>query len=504
MTLSAVLQADDYHTAFWLTLGWLMHLWSFFMVCVHCLRTRREATSALLWIFLSWSFPIVGPILYLTIGVDRLPDKGLTKLLADREFLEARRSRTGEALPLAYWHRTRVAMVAPPRGEPAHALWAGIDAILRDNPFMAGNAVTPLVTGVEAYPAMLAAIESATDHIHLQSFIIARDQTGRRFMNALARKAREGVRVRILFDRFGSTGAALSGFFRRYRRTPNMRIVGWTQVNPLRRQYQLNLRNHRKLLIVDGCRAFCGGINLHDENIGDNSHQPIRDYHFDVRGPFVHELQFSFLQDWYFMTREDPDTLLCAACFPALPTVGTAQARLANSGPTSTMETIADIFFMAITQATRQLLIVTPYFAPPHDIVRALRAAALRGVDVRLIVPLHNNHVYAGLAGRSLYEELLESGVRIFERRPPFMHAKAVLVDDTMAIVGTANWDVRSLHLNYETNMIVHDEIFVNALKRIVLEDEHMSREVNLATWCLRPRYARIAENLCALLTPAL
>jgi cardiolipin synthase A/B len=488
----------------WIALGWGLHSFCFLMVCVHCLRTRREATSALLWMFLAWSFPVVGPFLYLTLGVDRLPDKGLRKLLADREFLAARRARTGADLPLAFWQQLRQAMVTTPSDPAARALSGAMDGILRNHPLLGGNQVTALVTGDEAYPAMQAAIEAATDHIHLQSFIIRNDNTGRHFLNTLLKKAHHGVRVRILYDRFGSTHAVLHGFFRRYRHKPNLQIVGWTQVNPLRRRFQLNLRNHRKLLVVDGKHAFCGGINLHDENVGSPARQPIRDYHFEIRGPFVHELQFSFMQDWYFMTREDPAALLCASCFPSVPPAGSAQIRLANSGPTSSMETIADIFFMAVTQATRQLLIVTPYFAPPRDIVRALRCAALRGVDVRLILPLRNNHVYAGLAGRSLYEELLEAGVHIFERHPPFIHAKALIVDDAMAIVGTANWDVRSLRLNYETNLVMHDENLINALKRIVLDDEARSRQVDLAAWRRRPRSARIAENLCALLTPAL
>lgn len=488
----------------WVTAGWAMHLWCLSMVCIHCLRQRREATSAILWMFVSWSFPVIGPVLYLMFGVDRLPDKGIRKYIADHQLIEERQARAGTSLPMAYWHHVVEAMAGPPEDELARTSNQNMGRILVDHPLIGGNRLKPLVTGDEAYPAMLAAIEAATDHIHLQSFIIDPDTIGKQFMDALAERARNGVTVRVLYDRFGSTTAVFRRFFHRYRNIPNLSIVGWTQVNLLRRQFQVNLRNHRKLLIVDGMRAFCGGINLQAANASRDGASPIRDYHVHIAGPFVHELQFSFMQDWFFMTRAHPEGLLCERYFPQQKPLGRAMLRLVNSGPTLDMQTITEVFFMAVTQARRQVLIVTPYFAPSQDIIRALRSAALRGVDVRLIVPLKNNHIYAGLAGRAHYGDLLAAGVHVFERPPPFIHAKALIVDDAMAIVGTANWDVRSLRLNYETSVAVYDDRFVNELKRIVIEDEAKSREVDLTAWRMRPIHRRMAENLCALMTPVL
>ena len=165
---------------------------------------------------------------------------------------------------------------------------------------------------------------------------------------------------------------------------------------------------------------------------------------------------------------------------------------------------MTDVFFAAIVAARRRLLAVTPYLVPTPDIVRAFRSAGLRGVDVRLVVPQKSNHLYAGMAGRALYDELLSAGVRIFERRPPFTHAKALIVDDELAVVGTANLDVRSLRLNYELNLAVYDETFINTLKRIVLDDIALSDEVILAAWRRRPPARRLAENFCSLLTPML
>jgi cardiolipin synthase len=159
---------------------------------------------------------------------------------------------------------------------------------------------------------------------------------------------------------------------------------------------------------------------------------------------------------------------------------------------------------MAVTQAQKQLLIVSPYFVPSPDILRALRSAAIRGVDIRIIIPAKNNHIYAGWAARALYEELLQVGVRIFERTGAFIHAKAMLIDDRIAFVGSANWDIRSLRLNYETIMGVHDDAFANALKRIILDDEAQSTEVTEAVWGDRPALNHLAENACLLLSPIL
>lgn len=481
-----------------------LHILLFFMVSLHCLYRRREASSALLWIFLAWMLPVVGPLLYLFFGIYRVPLKAWHKKEAEQEFLQERRALEEDALPLAYWRAVHEGEATEPDTPLGRDLNHAMDQFLKEDPLLGGNAITPLVGGEEAYPLMLDSIRAARHHIHLQTFILGADEVGRRFMDLLAAKAREGVTVRLMYDSFGSTYAILRFFFRQYRHIPNLRLVPWTQSNVLKRRFQVNLRNHRKVLIVDGREAFTGGLNLARNNLEHKGTPAIRDYHFHLRGPIVQELQYAFLRDWNFMTDDDPGTLLHAQHFPHLEPVAKAKIRVVNSGPSSALETITDVIFAMIVSARRQLIAVTPYFVPTPDILRALRFAALRGVDVRLIVPARSNHIYAGLAGQALYEELLEAGVRIFERRSPFMHAKALLVDDEVALVGTANLDVRSLRLNYETNLVVFDAACINALKRIVLEDLAMSDPLTLPVWRQRPLYRRWLENFCNLLTPIL
>lgn len=489
----------------WLATGSLLHLLAFLLVCIHCLQNRREeAASTLLWIFLAWSFPIFGPLLYVSFGVDRLTPRGDFKNAQNARFSALRKARVN-ALPLAYWHAINADSIKAALSVGSDIeLNQAIDTIAPDYPLLAGNDISPLINGDEAFPAMLALIDQARHHIHLQSFIIHNDPVARTLFEHLSVKAREGVTVRVLYDRFGSTQATLTGFFRRYRKVPNMSIEGWTQANPLRRRFQVNLRNHRKVLITDGRCACFGGINISEENTTRDGLSAIRDYHFRVCGPVVQQLQYAFLQDWFFMSGEEPEKLLNGTCFPSITHEGDMSARVINSGPASNLQTIADVFFMAIAQAHKQILIVTPYFVPTADLLRALRCAALRGVEVRLIVPEKNNHFYAGWASHAYYEGLLAAGVRIFHRRPPFMHAKAILIDGHIAIIGTTNWDVRSLRLNYETSMLICDEGFSNSLKRLILEDESVSTEITLAQWQQRPHWHHLVENASSLLSPVL
>ena len=210
------------------------------------------------------------------------------------------------------------------------------------------------------------------------------------------------------------------------------------------------------------------------------------------------------MRDWYFMTDENPEDLLQAVYFPHVASAGTAMVRQVNSGPDSERGAIADVFFAAIVAARRQILAVTPYFVPTPAIVHALKSAAHRGVDVRIIVPKRSNHMVAGLAGCALYEELLNAGVRIFERQPPFIHAKALVVDDSFTFVGTANLDARSFRLNYETNLAVFDDAFANEVKHIMLDDLAQSDELSLADWRARPVSRQMLENLSFLMMPVL
>jgi cardiolipin synthase len=483
-----------------LTLGTIAHLAIFAAISFHCLQRRRNASSTILWIAVAWSFPFLGPLLYISFGIDRVGDRGHLKLLANNQILESRKN-TQNAAPRAYWHNLEEAPAANRFQEKFNR---GMDALIPDHPALAGNRIEPLVDGDEAYPKMLAAIRSAREHIHLQSFIIGHDKVGREFVQALTEKAAEGVQIRLLYDRFGSTWAHLGGLFRTLEKFDCVRVAGWTQANPLKRQFQINLRNHRKCLVIDGKTVFFGGINIAANNKSRPAQPAIHDYHFRAQGPIVQEFQYAFLRDWFFITKEAPERLLTETHFPKTEPAGKTVMRLLNTGPSNSDEVAVEAVFNSIVLAKQQILAVTPYFVPPPEILRALRSAALRGVDVRLVVPAANNHVYVYYASRALYQEMLDAGVRIYERQKPFSHAKALLIDGKFSLVGTANLDMRSLHLNYETMTAVFSESFTDRMKEIVHSDISLSNEVRTAEWQNRPLRTRVFENFAALMSPVL
>lgn len=489
----------------WPVLAWGVQVVAGVCVTVHVLRAPRESSSALLWIFLAWSLPFLGPLFYLGFGVNRVSYKALLRESADKILQQKRNGIEHHVEMRSYWRGLHDARCSEPAHDVERELNRILNGLLPDHPLMEGNQLTPLVDGDEWYPRLFEVIEQAESSIHVMSFIFNGDQVSWQLMDLLEKKARSGVRVRLMYDRFGSTLGLVRGLFRHYRKVPNLTIVGWTQANPLKRQFQINLRNHRKIIVVDGNRAFFGGLNFADYHWSETCTIPIRDYHFELLGPSVLELQYTFMRDWYFMTGESPELLLDKKYFPPEKHTGPTCMRLINAGPNlAGGEVLTDSFFAAIAAAKKQVLLVTPYFVPNHDILRVLRIAALRGVDVRLLVPKKSNHLCAGWAGRGLYEELLESGVRIFERRPPFMHAKALMIDDCFTMVGSANVDIRSLRLNYETNMGVYCSDFASRFKEVLLADFALSDELNFSDWQQRSRIRRVLENFCLLMKPVL
>jgi len=483
--------------AFWL------HLLLFLAVGFDCLRHPRDPRSTLAWLFATWALPVLGAVLYLTIGITRVREKAWRKHRSDQDFRSNRNFQERETHPLAYWRGVRDAMLAQPADQEGRVLNGFLDRVAPDHPLLGGNTAQILVDAAAAFPDMFSAIRGARNHIHLQSFIIGADETGRALMEALSERAAAGVQVRVLYDEFGSAQARLHGLFHHYANRPGLQIVRFTQANLLKHQFQLNLRNHRKILVVDGVTGFVGGMNFYDVYRARDGYQPTHDYHFRVAGPAVLELQYSFLRDWYYMTDEPPEQLLTPVYFPHTPAAGSMAMRLLNNGPTaSESEALMDALFAVIMGARRQVLIVTPYFVPPPEIRRALRTAALQGVDVKVLVPAVNNHRSVQFASRALYDELLGAGVRIFEQPPPFLHAKALLVDDGIALIGSANFDMRSFRLNYETGLIIFDRLFTTELKRVVLDDFARGNEITLPGWRQRPLIHRLVENFCSLLSP--
>ncbi len=480
----------------------LIHYAIAVVITLFLLSREREPLSTVLWIFLIFSFPVIGVITYWLLSVNRIPApialKRRTHALCDAQSNRALRfaSRLNR-----YEERHR--LKTPPTTTPSIITFNRMfNRAYTFEPLLTGNAITLLDQPEAAINQMVDAINHAAKHIHLSSFIISDDPAGRTLMQALHQAATRGVTVRVLYDAVGSFKSCLSGLFRRYPH-PNLHVHPFAHKGRFWWLRQENTRNHRKLLIIDAEQAFTGGVNIHADYFAIPGHPPIRDHHFHLTGPIVATIQQTFIKDWIFTTGT-PITAT-ANLIAEITSPANQAIRLVNSGPTETDYDNANILFTgAIAAAQKSILIVTPYFIPTAEIKRALILAAYRGVTIKILVPKANNHPMIAAASRAYYKKLLKVGIRIFQRHPPFIHTKSLIVDDDLSIVGSANIDPRSMNLNYESNLVVYDSTFADQLKASLATDLAQSDELHYAAWRKRPKYIRIFENLCNLLHPNL
>ena len=398
----------------------------------HALLRKRDVPACIGWIGLAWLAPTWGALIYFMFGINRVERRA-------RRLTRARRDRRRTPYLPVYEIADHLAPLERAVREISNRLAEG------------ETAVAVFRNGDEGYPAMLAAIEGARASIGLSTYIMRDDAVGRRFVEALAAARARGVEVRVLIDGIGS------GYFppivRRLRREGVPVDLFMHSALPWRMPF-LNLRNHKKLLVLDGTVGFAGGLNISAANLlADDPPAPVSDTHFRFEGPLVAQLTDDFARDWSFTTDED---LQGEAWFPELRGRGSAAARVITSGPDQDFEKIQLVLLEAIACAKSSIKLMTPYFLPSDEIVTSLALAAVRGVKVDVIVPSRSDHRFVDLAMRAHIAPLLERGVRFWSGPPPFNHSKLFVVDREWCLVGSANWDTRSLRLNFELNVEVH------------------------------------------------
>ncbi|HEY6982604.1 phospholipase D-like domain-containing protein [Reyranella sp.] len=456
----------------------LAHLVIAGWVTIHVLLYKRNVGAAISWMGIAWLSPFVGGLLYFAMGVNRVKRR-------------ARRLRSERS------HLFVVDQTTPgdPGAGPLTPLEYAIGR-LTGLPAESGNHAELLRNGDETYPAMLAAIDAAERSVGLASYIFRDDLAGRPFIEALARAKQRGVQVRVLLDGIGS-GYFVNEAYRSLReaQVPVARFLH--SYFPWRMPF-LNLRNHRKLMIVDGRTAFVGGINIGRENLlASKPPHPVRDTHFRIEGPVVEQLAEVFADDWLFTTGEklgDEDW------FPDLDAAGDVVARAITSGPDEDLEQIEFVALHAISCARRSIRIVTPYFLPPEVLTTALGLAAMRGIAVDIVVPEESNHIVLDWARRVPMRTLLEAGCRVWLLPPPFDHSKLMTIDDTWSLIGSANWDTRSFRLNFELNVEIQNPGFARRLA----EATHTGRRLDLATLDADPLPLRLRNSAARLLQPYL
>lgn len=455
---------------------------------------RKEPSSTIAWILMLVFLPVVGTLLFLMFGRDRVR-------------WPARRKRELDALVRAQVAEARDEpddagrSSTPPASRLERALFE-VGARLTHQRATGGNKVDVLTDGNATYDAIGAAIDAARHHVHAQYYLIRDDATGRWFRDRLAAAARRGVIVRLLMDGFGCFALG-----RRWRR-PLLRAGAKVGVFLPMRSVLLqpvNLRNHRKIVVVDGELAFTGGFNVGDEYRGRMPGVGAwRDVHLRIEGPAAAELQRVFFQDWAFATAE---AIGAREYFPKTPTArGDATIAIVQSGPDTRTEAIHRLFFGAIAGAEREVLVTTPYFVPTESLLVAMEVAAMRGVDIKLVLPMpgHSNHTVTMHAGRSFYAPLLESGVGVLEYELGMVHAKTLVADGQVSLVGSANMDLRSFRLNFEVHALVHHAATAAALCEAFAGYEARSVRVDLATWQARAWTLRLKEGAARLVSPLL
>ncbi|MCB9994118.1 MAG: phospholipase [Hyphomicrobiaceae bacterium] len=455
-------------------------------VTLHVLLRRAEVRSSIAWIGLAWLSPFLGSAIYLAFGVNRVARRGsriglaapgADKGLAAQKALEVLGAKTSEGiLSLA---RT---------GDSISGL-----------PLVKGNDLTLYRNGDEAYPAMLAAIASAKGSVALLSYIFRDDAVGQRFADALIAARRRGIEVRVLVDGIGS-GYLRSPITERLR-------AGGVEVRRFLHEWLpwkmpfINLRNHKKILVVDGTIGFTGGMNISLENTMHEGQLAVQDVHAKVLGPVVGQLMMSFAEDWAFSSGE---RLNGEAWWPVLKRAGKVTMRGISSGPDESLGSAEMILAGAIEQATERIRIVTPYFLPEDRLFETLRRAALRGVAVEIVVPAESNHFYFGWAMMAHLSSFSLDGINCHLSAQPFDHSKLVSIDGAWAGLGSANWDARSMRLNFEFLLECYGDPAVAQIDRMI--DEKIVRSTRLTRSMLAGRsgLVKLRDASARLLLPYL
>lgn len=454
----------------------------------HAMLFKRDSRSALVWTTLNLALPLIGPFLYWCLGINRISRRA-------RSWQESGRWLTHTELP-------PLQQPSPPlelQGAASHLsdlkLLADrvVSTSLKD-----GNRITAYIDGDQAYPAMLVAIRRARETINLSSYIFDADGIGADFVEHLKQAAGRGVQVRIIIDALGEKYSRLSP-----RRAFRKSAVMLERYLPLRHGAYINLRNHRKLLIIDGQEAFTGGMNIRSCHMAPSSSSPdsVHDMHFSVTGPVVADLQKTFLGDWYFVTGiklDDP------CFFPSIEPQGNALVRSIADGPDREFRKIEQIIKGALASARKHVYIMTPYFIPDREMISSLITASLRGVDIRIVLPGCNNLFFVHWASRALLWELLVNGIRVFYQPPPFVHTKLLLVDNIWTMVGSANLDTRSLKLNFELNLSIFDSEFSATIHRHFEKAFTASREIDHLELEQSPLPVKLRDNFAKLFSPYL
>lgn len=476
-----------------LLIGWSVLLFDVAATLAVLYFERKDMARAAPWLIAVFLGSFVGFAFYLLFGFDYFKSRHfklkagqdrriLKKIVSEQELgLDLQEQKNGDE------RMGRLISVA-------RMLLMDNDAFLTSK-----NRVEVFTDGAALYDRLLNAIASARHHIHVEYYLIRDDEAGRKLLELLTKKATEGVEVRFLYDNMGNrlkkkwyrglveAGGRTSGFYK----SP-IAFVG----------FRVNYRNHRKIVVVDGTVGFVGGFNIGEEYLGDGPLGYWRDTAIELQGDGVKALQLRFMLDWNFATKEDLGYR--EAYFPIVDMKEGPLVQVVNGGPDTPWEPVKLQYMKMVNIARKSIYIQTPYFIPDESLLDSVRMAALSGVDVRIMIPSKPDHPLVYWGSLSYVGELLETGAKAYRYEGGFLHAKTVVVDDLCASIGTTNWDIRSFKSNFESNVVVYEEAFVEQQRRIFERDLQRSRELTKEEYAKRGRVIRTKEALARLFSPLL
>lgn len=463
----------------------VLYIYAAVVVVVMILLENRSPVKTLSWIMIMIMFPIVGIIIYAFFGQDfrRRKIVNYKRKLLNPISNDAQNLEDIKQFDIPVHSQKLITML---HNNSRAELYSGAN-------------IDVYTSGTETFESLFRDIENAKAHIHVEFYIIVNDEVGRKFLDLLSKKAKEGVRVRVIYDYFG--GWTITKKILRQLRADGVYIQPFLPADSVFGFSRINYRNHRKIVVVDGKIGYTGGLNVAERYRKGNSLGLWRDTFIRVTGTAVHGLQNIFLNDWNFVDKKDVND---EKYYPTSEDCGTAYMQSVMSGPDTDWENIMQGVVTAISNAVKFVYIHTPYYLPTESLMTAIETAALSGIDVRIMIPERNDNRLVAAASRSYMRRLLDVGVRVYFYKRNFLHSKAIVIDDEISIVGTANMDVRSYEQNFEVAAFIYHEQTAQLLKKKYEEDMEDCRELNINIWKHRSRWIKLKESVARLFSPLL
>jgi cardiolipin synthase len=482
----------------WLLTFEIIYVTIVLLVIMRVLYDTRSGAKALAYILFILLLPGIGMLFYFSFGVNYRKHKLYSKKIVENEVLLQKIN--------THLHNYSEKMLQSARLSPEYNTLARFIYNSTSSPITGNDSVKLLLNGEEKFPELLRTMQGAQSHIHLEYYIYENDETGNAIADVLIDKAKQGVEVRFMYDDFGSH--ALGKQFINRLEEAGVETAPFYKIKWYALASRINYRNHRKIIIIDGTKSFIGGINISDKYRNDTKAENglyWRDTHLMIDGPATFYLQYLFICDWNFCSKRK--MLFESSYFRLSGQEGNRPPvllQIVPSGPDSTLPVIFYSLMQIIATARKSICITSPYFIPGDSLMDALIISAKSGIDIKILVPGISDSKMVNAVARSYYTELLRHGVRIFTYQKGFVHAKTMIIDHDLAVVGTANMDYRSFDLNFEVNAMLYSEEITRQLQKAFDVDLTHSTEIDTNDWLKRPKYVFLWEKLVRLLSPLL